>query len=566
MIAPAPASQDNSGHVPNTAWVQQNATMTATYQIGGTFDYNALADSPTAFHQVGGPVTTVNGPPAYAIGKGTTLTGAGANTGFGFQLYLDDTGLPNDQGLWWRQMNGANNWSTSVWHRILTDQGGTLTGALTAPSLTATGAITGATVTASGAITGATVTASGTVSGATVSGTNVNASGNMTASGTVTGANVTATGTVTGANINGANVNGTVVNSTNLNGVTLDVTGNSVLHDIYCDSTRGIIYRGLGGSHFIGFQWDPSGGFLAGYVDGTYIGEFATTGWVNGNYKPIGAYTPNQDVDTNASPTFGTMTAQTVVSTSGLFQVAPNYYLARGNDSVWRFVEGGTTDLTLGPNGDLWARGAMSATIFEGGPGNAAYLRTQDGQACCFSWDGGSLHYRVSETLDAKICTQFNAQNFGVVNNSDFGPSGVMLSLQDFAGNNALIYIEEWSDSRIKRDIRPTEVDALSLIEAIPVRAFAYTEPMANLYARMGGRDRRTGDAEIRLGLVAQELQALIPEAVSRLPADIHQPADSPIPDDALLISQSPLVPFLVRAVQQLSAEVRALKKGTSPA
>ena len=124
---PTPPIVDNSGLVPNTAWVWQNATM-ATYQTGGTFDYNAVSDNPTGFHQVGGPVTTTNGPPAYSIAKGTTLSGAGANPGFGFQLFLDDTGLSNDQGLWWRQMNGANNWTTSVWHRVMTDQGGTFTG------------------------------------------------------------------------------------------------------------------------------------------------------------------------------------------------------------------------------------------------------------------------------------------------------------------------------------------------------------------------------------------------------------------------------------------------------
>jgi endosialidase-like protein len=48
----------------------------------------------------------------------------------------------------------------------------------------------------------------------------------------------------------------------------------------------GISYSGTTG-HWIAFGWD---GFIQGWVDGTYVGEMATTGWVNstvGNYLSI---------------------------------------------------------------------------------------------------------------------------------------------------------------------------------------------------------------------------------------------------------------------------------------
>ena len=310
-------------------------------------------------------------------------------------------------------------------------------------------------------------------------------------------------------------------------------------------------------------------------------GYSSVTAWSQNNNFAAGFYVDNElhfaqmDGAGNVAAEWGNISggslamtgnitaAQTVFcsqlqSGSGLFQVAPNYYLQRGNDGVWRFVEGGNINFSLGPNGDLAVRATMTATAFGGGPRGGAYLQTQEGGHCAFAWDNVSLHYRVNEAVDYKICTQFNAQNLGLVS-SGFGPSGIMLNLQDNAGNSGSIYVEVWSDSRLKKNIRPTEVDALGLIEAIPVRAFAYTEPVADLYARIGGRERRPGDAEIRLGLVAQELQALIPEAVSRLPPDIHQPEGSPLPDDALLIAHAPLVPFLVRAVQQLAEQNNAL-------
>ena len=143
--APSPPLGDTTASIPTTSWVAQSATM-ATYQTGGTFDFNTVAaGAPTVFHQFGGPLTTANGPPPYSIAKGTLLEGYAANPGFSFQLFLTDTGNTADQGLWWRQMNGQNNWTTNaVWHRILTDQGGTLTGALTlvADPTTALGAAT----------------------------------------------------------------------------------------------------------------------------------------------------------------------------------------------------------------------------------------------------------------------------------------------------------------------------------------------------------------------------------------------------------------------------------------
>jgi hypothetical protein len=138
--SPAPAQDSNVYGRQNTGFAP-----VFTYQSGGTVDFNAIPTGATSLRQYGGPITSSNGPPPYSITKGTVLQGYAANGGFSFQLLLTDTGNPADQGLWWRQMNGNNNWTTNaVWHRILTDQGGTMTGPLilAADPSTALGAAT----------------------------------------------------------------------------------------------------------------------------------------------------------------------------------------------------------------------------------------------------------------------------------------------------------------------------------------------------------------------------------------------------------------------------------------
>ena len=263
----------------------------------------------------------------------------------------------------------------------------------------------------------------------------------------------------------------------------------------------------------------------------------------------------------------GGVTGGQITSTGGYFVVAPNYYLVRSSsDGAWRFVENGNTHFTLDAVGNLTIPGSFSAphavcSDFGGGPGGAASLHCWNtANQLTFRWYGGqNLAYRIDEAVEFSICTQSNAQDLQVFSTSG-GPTGVGLGFADRSGTRGSCYADGWSDVRIKQDIRPTEVDALSLVEAIPVRAFSYTPAMADLYASMGKRQRVAGDADVRIGFVAQELQEHIPEAVYRLPGDVHQPDGSPLPDDALLIAQQPIVPFLVRAVQQLAARLAALE------
>lgn len=114
-------------------------------------------------------------------------------------------------------------------------------------------------------------------------------------------------------------------------------------------------------NHF-SFGWN---GNINCYIDTNYIGDVATTGWVTGafvqtgyltanywtasttqnwvnsNFKPASAYTPNQNVDYNSSPTFGdchTLHISTGATSGSLWSFWSSYpsaYIRQDSSSDW---------------------------------------------------------------------------------------------------------------------------------------------------------------------------------------------------------------------------------------
>ena len=98
-----------------------------------------------------------------------------------------------------------------------------------------------------------------------------------------------------------------------------------------------------------------------------------------------------------------------------------------------------------------------------------------------------------------------------------------------------------FSDARLKSDIRPSEVDALAAVLATPVRAFTWNDQ---------GLKRLSPDASpsVDVGLVADEVEEVMPSAIWR---------DR---DDMRHINDQHLVPYLIRALQQLAARLETLE------
>lgn len=100
-----------------------------------------------------------------------------------------------------------------------------------------------------------------------------------------------------------------------------------------------------------------------------------------------------------------------------------------------------------------------------------------------------------------------------------------------------------YSDKRIKQNIRPSEVNALSIIKAIQHRAFDFVDPKFGKHSD--------------LGYVAQELMELIPEAVVSVPQDTEILGYS----EVCQIDYLRFVPYLTKAVQELMEKIEKLEE-----
>lgn len=114
-------------------------------------------------------------------------------------------------------------------------------------------------------------------------------------------------------------------------------------------------------------------------------------------------------------------------------------------------------------------------------------------------------------------------------------------------GNNAVVWwnqigsgsvkywIDKSSDRRLKENILSTSVQALNEINQLNLVSFDYIE----------------NKKHEEIGLIAQEVERIIPQAISRNPDN---------PDDYLHIDYTSLVPYLIKAIQELNKKVERLE------
>lgn len=103
---------------------------------------------------------------------------------------------------------------------------------------------------------------------------------------------------------------------------------------------------------------------------------------------------------------------------------------------------------------------------------------------------------------------------------------------------------ETTSDARIKKDIADF-AGGLEVIKQVRVRTFQYRTPEEITELSQSAAIRQPG---VQIGVIAQELQAVLPQCVTENSTGV------------LSVNTDPLVWYVINAVQQLSAEVKALK------
>jgi hypothetical protein len=166
--------------------------------------------------------------------------------------------------------------------------------------------------------------------------------------------------------------------------------------------------------------------------------------------------------------------------------------------------------------------------------------------------------YRIDETLEKYIGTTTNVWDTQYYYPGG-GPTGGVFSGHDSPGTWYYCYIDFTSDERIKNNIVPSEIDALGILKQVPVDQYDIKPEVAGSFRALGGihgREVPASSGHVAIGLVAQKLQALIPEAVYVGP----QPGDNALPEDCHNITLPAITPYLIRAVQQLAARVEVLE------
>lgn len=97
-------------------------------------------------------------------------------------------------------------------------------------------------------------------------------------------------------------------------------------------------------------------------------------------------------------------------------------------------------------------------------------------------------------------------------------------------------YIDKASDRRLKKNITGTSVEALDKINQLVMVAFDFIDSKKHE----------------EIGLIAQDVEAVIPQAISQNPEN---------PDGYLHIDYTALVPYLIKAIQELNQKIEKLEK-----
>lgn len=226
---------------------------------------------------------------------------------------------------------------------------------------------------------------------------------------------------------------------------------------------------------------------------------------------------------------------------------SPNRILnwAAGWSDVWNTQSGvrgwiGPSGLIMSLNsaGDLATTGSINAaTTLISSTTGVVYAPWQ-GNGVSFSWNGNpaaslaSIRVAIDNTIIGG-----GSVVFGYPNLISLNWNGNLYAFID-GGNAGQIQLTA-SDARLKENIAVIEVDCLAAVNRIGLRQFDWKPT-----------DLTPERPHATCGMIAQDVQEIIPEAVNEHPEDGMQSVDL-----------MPVVAYLIGAVQQIAGELTALKR-----
>ncbi|MEZ2310886.1 tail fiber domain-containing protein [Paraburkholderia sp. RCC_158] len=356
------------------------------------------------------------------------------------------------------------------------------------------------------------------------------------------------------------------------------------------------------------------GDLMLGQNDGYFYGNTATAGWwsptkgtwnydftqrnltVNtypvwhsgnftpGNYAPLAGATFTGNITLNtASTTWRSVIFQaagktrwdisTSADTDTGSNVGENFYIRRFNDDgSWNSDvlqvprNTGVANFPIRPtfNGATpWDSGNFNPANYVTTSGLAytsSHLRTAGGTDTTWNWSGqGGTPAWLWGGSDGANMYVYNPANFSVsyANSSNYadhcdhivqGGNNITMQWDGSASHvnfivngQGVAYIAyNWSDVRFKTNIRASKEDSLALVEQIDFKEF----------------DFKDGSRHMEAGFIAQDVEKFAPQWIGKKPAVI----DGEEVDDARYFDDQAMLFSALRAIQQLSAEVKMLK------
>lgn len=159
-------------------------------------------------------------------------------------------------------------------------------------------------------------------------------------------------------------------------------------------------------------------------------------------------------------------------------------------------------------------------------------------------WDGKSL--RLSNYIGGNMVgytlMSYNDNSLYSVNKiTIFKDSDNIL----FSGEkgNFIVGVSVFSDARLKKNVKRSKLNAIECINEIEMCEYDFINEKYGEHSN--------------LGYIAQQLQKVIPECVVAVPQDKEQ-MDY---DELLQVQDTHLIPYLVKAIQELSSKVAELEK-----
>jgi phage minor structural protein, N-terminal domain protein len=181
-----------------------------------------------------------------------------------------------------------------------------------------------------------------------------------------------------------------------------------------------------------------------------------------------------------------------------------------------------------------------------GKPGNNAWYVTNSGAMFCrgdasfyrtvdFS-STSSVNFYGNNSFYKDVYMRGGTEIYGTGSTPRKGGKNSVVWWNQVGDGSVKYHIDRASDKRLKENILPTRIKAMDIINKLDMVEFDFIE----------------NHKHEEVGLIAQEVEKIIPQAISRNPDN---------EDDFLHIDYNTFVPYLIKAIQELNQKIEGLEK-----